>query len=203
MKRFVLILITGALIAQASFSQAVSDKAVIPVSVTLNSVLRLTIESGGNIDFVFSNLEQYQEGITNSTQYTTTFSVSASTDYNVTMWAEESNLQGNNTTTTAGGSINTFSLDNIGYTINDPSGSNPSELNGGNTPPVALNETSTTEIVAYDGTNHNAGPADANTFEIQWECGTGGGNMNGTAILNQNVAADRYSVNVYLSLAPN
>ncbi|MCB9002091.1 MAG: hypothetical protein H6537_09000 [Bacteroidales bacterium] len=50
------------LLASLAFGQAVNDQAIIPVSVTLNSILRLTVVSGGNIDFVVNTIDQYTSG---------------------------------------------------------------------------------------------------------------------------------------------
>ena len=50
-------------LSQVSFGQAVNDQAIIPVSVTLNSILRLTVVSGGNIEFVVNTIDQYTGGI--------------------------------------------------------------------------------------------------------------------------------------------
>jgi hypothetical protein len=74
------------------FGQAVNAQAIIPVSVTLNSILRLTGVSGGNIDFVVNTIEQYTNGINNGggdARYQTNFTVSASQDFNVTVRAED------------------------------------------------------------------------------------------------------------------
>jgi hypothetical protein len=46
-------------LSQLGYGQAVNDQAVIPVSITLNSILRLTVVSGGNIDFVVNTIDQY------------------------------------------------------------------------------------------------------------------------------------------------
>lgn len=47
----------------AAFGQAVKDRNVIPVAVSLNQVLRMTITNGGNIEFVFNTIEDYKNGI--------------------------------------------------------------------------------------------------------------------------------------------
>ena len=45
------------------FAQAVKDRQVIPVSVNLNQVLRMTITNGGNIEFVFNSIDDYRNGL--------------------------------------------------------------------------------------------------------------------------------------------
>ena len=42
-----------------AFGQAVKDRNVIPVAVSLNQVLRMTITNGGNVEFVFNTIDDY------------------------------------------------------------------------------------------------------------------------------------------------
>ena len=51
MKKLLLISV-GLIMACLTQAQPVSDNATIPIGVTLNSILRLTVVSGGNIEFV-------------------------------------------------------------------------------------------------------------------------------------------------------
>lgn len=44
-------------------AQAVRDRNVIPVAVNLNQVLRMTITNGGNIEFVFNSIDDYEFGL--------------------------------------------------------------------------------------------------------------------------------------------
>ena len=52
------------LMSSVIFAQAVRDRNVIPVAVNLNQVLRMTITNGGNIEFVFNSIDDYQYGLT-------------------------------------------------------------------------------------------------------------------------------------------
>ena len=54
MKKLFITLVLSATFLGASFGQAVADQGVIPVSVTLNQILRLNVTSGGNINFVIN-----------------------------------------------------------------------------------------------------------------------------------------------------
>jgi hypothetical protein len=138
------------LFAQLGFGQAVSDQAVIPVSVTLNSILRLTVTAGGNIQFVVNTMDQYLNGIDiASDQYKTKYKVSSSNDYNVTIAADYDGLLGVETGTT-------MALSFIEYT---PTGGTTAGAGG------AL--TTTAELTATDP----AGTVD--TYEIAWQL-TGG-----------------------------
>ena len=109
MKKITLSIIALFFAGQMSFAQAVSEHAIIPVSVTLNSILRLNVVTGGNIEFVVNTIDQYTNGISNSTQYTTNFTVASSTDFDVTLMAEDATLIGSDN------SAHTMTLDNIGY----------------------------------------------------------------------------------------
>ena len=53
----------------------------------LNSILRLNVTSGGNIEFTINNIDQYTAGIANGTRYDTKFTVASSVDFNVLMYA--------------------------------------------------------------------------------------------------------------------
>ncbi len=74
-------------------AQAVSDMAVIPIGVTLNSIARLTVTSGGNIEFVVNTMDQYKNGVDATTATTTTFSVASSTKFSVSLQADAPDLK--------------------------------------------------------------------------------------------------------------
>ena len=173
------------LFAQMSFGQAVSDNAVIPVSVTLNSILRLTVVSGGNIQFVVNTIEQYENGIPYTPRYGTIFTVASSRDFNVRMGAEDGTLIGSDT----GGPMD---LDNIGYTMSNIGTEDP-----GFPGTVAALTSGTPIIVASI-----AGSSAANRYEIQWELGTLGVGMNAQTLLEQSLPADNYVTNVFLYVEP-
>jgi hypothetical protein len=92
--RKLVIAFSALLFGQFSFGQAVSDNATIPVSVTLNSILRLQVKTGGNIQFVFNTMDQYNAGIDETPATTTTFAVSSSRDFTVNMGAEDATFIG-------------------------------------------------------------------------------------------------------------
>ena len=171
---------TMLLLSQISFGQAVSDNAVIPVSITLNSILRLTVTSGGNIQFVVNTIDQYTNGIPTGPQYTTTFSVASSRDFNVTMGAEDATFIGIETGSTA------LALSNLHYTM----GGVGAGAIAGLQPllPLTGPETIVTTV---------AGPSATNTYEIQWELGTVA-----PTLLSQSLDADIYVTNVFLNVAP-
>lgn len=200
MRKFITIVFGLALLTNVTFAQGVSDKAVIPVAVTLNSILRLNIVSGGNIDFAYNNLMDYQNGIPNSNAYDTRFTVASSQDFQVDMYVEDDVFIGTDYADTSGGS-HTMPLNNVGFITEYVGGGVDGDYTY-NTSALGLTSGETT-IVSPAGANSIAGPVTQNDFIIHWESGTMNGTMNGTTMLSQNLAADRYTTNVFLILSPN
>lgn len=165
------------LFAQMGFGQSVSDNAVIPVSVTLNSILRLTVTSGGNIQFVVNTIDQYTNGIANNDQYTSSFTVSSSRDFNVTMGAEDADFIGIETGAT-------MPLVNLQYTMGGTGGGAIAGLQ----PLLDITAPETIVTLAAGG---------GLLYEIQWELGTVP-----PTLLTQSLDADIYVTNVFLNLAP-
>ncbi len=168
------------LLSQAGFGQAVKDNAVIPVSITLNSILRLTVTSGGNIQFVVNTIDQYTNGIANSAQYTTNFVVSSSRDFNVTLGAEDASFIGLET----GG---TMDLAFLRYTMDGAGGGTIAGIQ-------ELSDLTAPTTVVRQSAGGNL------LYEIQWELGTTGGTAG--SLLAANLPADIYVTNVFLNLAP-
>jgi len=201
MKKLLLSLTFVAAVFTSSFGQAVADQGVIPVSVTLNQILRLNITSGGNINFVFNTINQYQTGLNvggGNAQYQTTFTVASSVDYKVSIYAEDGTFMGTDNT------ANTLALNNVGYFItSDGTFADAAELDItadaiANT--AALTAASVACIIPGTG---NAGDITDNAFTIDWLCGTSNGAMNAASILSQSMDNDRYTTNVFLVLAKN
>lgn len=197
MKRLILPLLGLFMYANASYAQ-IDDRAVIPVAVTLNSILRLNVVSGGNIEFSFNTLADYQNGIGNSANYNTVFTVASSVDWQVKMFTEDATLVG----TDNAGTPNTLALNNIGYHVSTTSAGIFSIPANNPASPAGLTNNANTVLVGKDGANSNAGGVESNFFTIHWECGTtpAAGTMAATSILAQQAAADRYATNVFLIL---
>jgi len=177
------------LFAQFTFGQTVQDNATIPVSVTLNSILRLQVKTGGNIQFVFNTMDQYTHGINNTPGTTTTFTVASSKNFTVTMGAEDDAIYGVETGNRAGlsGSI---PLALVRYNMVGTAG-----IVKATTDDPLLQVTALDAIVPT-GT---AGPVDADrTFKILWEAGTNALPVNQAL----NYTADVYVTNVFLNLQP-
>ena len=185
-----------AVLSQVSFGQAVNDQAIIPVSVTLNSILRLTVVSGGNIDFVVNTIDQYTSGINSGgadARWQTNFTVSSSQDFDVTLAAEDATLMGQDDP------ANTMPLDNIGFDLTASGG-----VIGTNwaLPTAVLPLNNAAQDIVTGAAGASAGDATQNNFTIQWRLGTGEGTMNGQSLLEQSLSPDRYITNVFLELVP-
>lgn len=213
------------------FAQAVKDRQVIPVSVNLNQVLRMTITNGGNIEFVFNSIDDYRSGLsadaatsgsanpaTSDGFYQTDFTVSSSTRWLINYGSEQATFIGTDNP------ANNLGLDNVGFTLVN-NGTNIFEGAGqpqGTTAGSSLfsaptdNANGVAALEVYpvalledndDGTISNAGDATENSFSLLWRCGTGEVGpvvpMNAVSLLNQQPSPnpDRYVTNVIFELA--
>lgn len=186
-----------AVLSQVSFGQAVNDQAIIPVSVTLNSILRLTVVSGGNIDFVVNTIDQYTSGINSGgadARWQTNFTVSSSQDFDVTLQAEDATLFGQDDPG------HTMLLDNIGFDLTESGlGADPGNWA---LPATVLALTNVAQNIVTGVAGASAGDATQNNFTIQWRLGTSEDAMNGSSLLAQSLTPDRYITNVFLELVP-
>ena len=177
------ILLVVTLMSLSSFSQAINDNAVIPVSVTLNSIMRLQVISGGNIEFVFSTIDSYANGISTGARYTTTFTVASSVNFDVTVNLEDATgFIGEATGTTMPLAAVTFLL---------------AEVSGAGT--STLLHTAQAAVADADAIITAAGADNggvAHEFTMAWECGTTSPNT----MTELSRDADRYSNNVFLTL---
>lgn len=186
----------------AANAQPVSDRAVVPVAVTLNQILRLNVTNGGNIEFVFNRIDQYENGIANSAAYDTDIDIASSTRWELAIGAEDATFIGTNDPTA------TLDLDNVGYQIiangNHTFGAQLTDPAAANAGVIGLTGFPTTVIGSAAAPTGNSGDRDDNNFTINWECGTVTGSMNGTALIDQDNTPDRYVTNVLfdLSVAP-
>ncbi|HOZ15559.1 MAG TPA: hypothetical protein PLH91_02050 [Tenuifilaceae bacterium] len=170
------------LLSHFGYSQTVSDQAVVPVSVTLNAILRLTVTSGGNIVFVVNTVDQYTNGIATSPRTTTTFRVSSTRNFTVTMVPENNThfvgIQTNNTTN--------FPITNVGIVCAGTSGV---------VIPAAVAPLLATQTIVTS-------PAAANaSYTIGWELATNAV-VGASTLLSQSIPADVYVNNMFLTLAP-
>ena len=229
MKKTILALCSGIIISVTAIAQPVSDRAVIPVAVTLNQILRLHVTNGGNIEFVFNTIQQYKSGIVNSTFYDTDFVVASSNDWELWFGAEDATLMGTDLDATPGPQ-NTMALNNVSFFVtasgNTPTGDLSAPiLNGSNLNNNALVGVGgianglaqyslgigNSPMISAVGTG-NGGDILDNVFQINWQCGISPSVGIGTdltyagafplapTLLNQNLLPDRYVTNVLLDI---
>lgn len=190
----------------SSYAQAVDDREVVPLSVTLNSILRLNIESGGNIEFNFNTLQQYENGINypfTDEQYSTQLTVASSVNYDLEMGAEDSRLVSTDTVNATGG----MDLAHILYRVTLSSSSSFTDgteldLYSSARPLNQIGSGIVNEIIQNNG--GNAGGVTDNSFRIDWACGvpTGTIGTSAGALMGSNMTGGRYSTNVFFILKP-
>lgn len=214
MKKNLSLFVAFVLLGATAFGQAVKDRQVVPVAVSLNQVLRMNITNGGNIEFVFNSIDDYELGLSAdqlaSTSantiaaegfYQTDFTVSSSTRWSLTYGAENGTFIGTDNP------ANTLTLDNVGFDLVN-GGNHIFEAAGAVKATNALAQLfsiptdNSTQIAALQpypivlledndvSDNSNAGDAINNNFSLLWRCGTSEGAgatvpMNAVSILDQ------------------
>ena len=161
-----------------------------------NPDLVINILSGQSITFVFDTMDEYKNGIMGGGQ-STFIRIGSVYDWNLHFKADQNMFYGTNNT------AHTMSLDNVGVVVvstgtNNDDGTNI--INYAKNLPLALS--STDVLLLTKGSQTNIGYALRNSFTLNWECGTRRGNMNPLRMLDQNLAADTYTLNVILTLSP-
>lgn len=175
-------------LALGTYAQAVVDNAVIPVSVNINSIMRMNVVSGGNIEFSFNTIDQYTSGITNNARYDTKFTVASSVDFKVAMYTDDkSGIKG------ADNSAHVMDLGLIGYKVEK----------SGTVAPTSIQSDPTNLSAAVSDQNFivkaKGGDIKANAYTIHWSCGVTDAGATKT-MLSANQAPDRYSTNIFLVL---
>lgn len=191
---FLAIVLSG----QLALAQPVLDQAVIPMAITVNSILRMNVVSGGNMEFVFNTLDDYTNGIGTSTSagnYRTNLTIAASVDWDLSIYASSASFIGD------GGTIG---LNYVGYTVVDNTGTNAIGTEIDYIPGVGTYDVLTGAAVTFlqPGTT-NVGGSAANNFFINWECATAVGGGIQTPISGSGAISGRYSTTVILALTPN
>jgi len=191
----------GLLFIPLAKAQPVSDRAVIPVAVTLNQILRIHITDGGNVEFVFNSIDQYEVGINAGgldPLYQTDFQVASSTRWECSLESESATLVG------VDNPANTMAVGNVGYDLTESGVHNvgveltdPSSAFAG---VLAVTAAPVTIIGSAAAPTGNAGDVLDNIFTIRWRAGTTEPNMIATPFIDQDFASDRYVTNVFLDL---
>ena len=203
MKKSFLASAIALIITGSAFAQPVSDRAIIPLGVTLQQILRLHVTNGGNIEFVFNDITDYKEGINPVANpsgaqafYTTDVVVASSTNWQLDMGAEDGLFM---VGTDDPSNNATFGIDNVGFTLSWTGSAGAAGCCG-------VGDDATTVAGFYDdcataagaqnlanglqaytgagtcvlltsGATDNAGDILENAFSIIWEAGTGGGTV--------------------------
>jgi len=220
MKKSIITACLGMLISGASFAQPVSDRAVVPLAVTLNQVLRIHIINGGNMEFVFNTIADYKNGKNAvagaSAFYQTQVVVASSTNWAILFGAEDATLIGTDN------AANTMALNNVGFSVNWTAvGLNGCCAAGNNVTggtacatcaasgafgvPAALQQWNGVRTLLTKGALTNGGDVTDNAFTINWEVGTSAAGvpaMNATDILQSvpEIQPDRYVTNILFDL---
>jgi hypothetical protein len=201
----IIILFSLFLTLNLSFGQAIVDQAVVPVAVTLQSILRLTVHSGGYIEWVVNQIADYQTGIPFSAKYGTTFSVASSSNFTVNLIAED--VTGNNLANQDG--TGTLDVRYIGYLLDyDGTGGLPADYDysggGASTAPALQDLDGVANPIVASVTG--GGDGTKNRWIIQWEFATSNvRTINTLPPLSEVVGlqSGRYVTNVNISLTAN
>ena len=218
MKKTIITSAIALIITGSAFAQPVSDRAVVPVAITLNQILRLHVTNGGNIEFVFNTINDYKAGITNTAFYDTDFVVAASGNWALDMAAEDAvNMTGTDNP------LNTLNINNVGFTstwtgtntcctaltqVSGVTGNYDTATSGGAACGLKVFTGGAADLLYQDAgiAAGSGGDVLQNAFTLNWECGTlaaGTTAMNATSWLAQSASPDRYVTNVFLDLTSN
>jgi hypothetical protein len=160
-----------------------------------NPGLVINIVSGYSIEFVFDEIDEYIYGIGNAGQ-STFIRIGAIYDWKLQFKADQVMFYGTNNPS------NQMQLNNVGVVVtsigtNQDDGSNIT--NNAKTAPMALESSDVTLLTK--GSLTNKGYGIENAFTLNWEMGTQNGNMNQVRMLDQNLGADTYTLNIILTLS--
>ncbi len=212
MKKSIITSAIALIITGSAFAQPVSDRAVIPLGVTLQQILRISVTNGGNIEFVFNTITDYKTGIANGATgfYDSRFTIASSTNFELHMGAEDATLIGTDNP------VRTLALNNVGFlfafnglrTVTTTHHAMGLAYNNSNTIINGLRQftgVNATDGLLTNGVLGNGGDILDNDFTINWSVGiipasAGTNPTNGTSILSQSIAADRYVTNVFLDI---
>ena len=161
-----------------------------------NPELNINILTGNDILFVFDEIIEYQNGIMNAGQITN-IRVGSIYDWQLSFMADQIMFYGNSDPG------HQMLLNNVGVVVVS-TGLNPdngvSTTNLAKTIPLCLE--STDVLLLTKGSGSNKGYGIKNAFSLYWEMGTRRGNMNNITMLQQNLAADTYTIGIILTLSP-
>lgn len=219
MKKTIITSAIALIITGAAFAQPVSDRGVIPIGITLNQILRLHITDGGNIEFVFNSINDYNNGIANMAAFNSKVVIASSTDWQIHMGSETATMEPSDATAASHPAI---AINNVQFMITwtgsylcgaAAAGNNVTTAGTHytNALTVANGLALFTGVLATDGLLMkgallNGGDIAQNAFTINWQCsvmpvvGVGAEPCAATSMLAQSPSPDRYTTNVILDL---
>jgi len=160
-----------------------------------NPYININIISGNVIQFVFSDIDQYINGIQNGGQ-STFIRVGCIADWKLTFHTDQAMFYGTNNP------AHTMQLNNVGLIVvstgtNQDDGTNI--INYAKTLPLALQNTPV--LLLTKGSGSNIGYGLRNSFTLNWEMGTRRGNMNNQSMLEQALYPDTYNLDITLTVS--
>ena len=159
-----------------------------------NPGLTINILSGPSVMFVFDEMDEYKNGISNAGQ-STFVRIGSVYDWTLQFKADQPIFYGENDPT------NQMELNNVGLMVIS-TGTNQDDgthiINYAKNLPLALSDTDVTLMTR--GVLSNKGYGISNAFTLNWEMGTQRGNMNNLSMLEQQLEADTYILNIILTL---
>ncbi len=184
MRKFILGLLSVLFFGQILVAQPVSDMAVIPMGITIQSVMRLTITKGGNIEFVFNSANDMANGVPTSfgSNYETKGVVSSSRNWDLDLRVEEDAFKGED-------QAHDLDLNVVEYKISELPANTVSSAAGTNDEGVLSQLIE--NFLHPDGPNNNMGSNLG--FTIQWRCGV-------TNKIPGSAVSQRYAANIILTL---
>ena len=161
-----------------------------------NPDLVINILNGQSIVFVFDEMSEYMNGIMNA-GHVTFIRIGSIYDWKLQFNADQVMFYG------TGNPSNTMALNNVGVIVTSV-GTHQDDgthlISYAKVVPLALESAAVTLLTK--GSISNKGYALRNSFTLGWEIGTRRGNMNPIRMLEQNLGADTYNLNVVLTLSP-
>lgn len=160
-----------------------------------NPYININIVSGNAIQFVFTNINQYINGIMNS-GHSTFIRVGCIADWKLHFHTDQAMFYGDSNP------AHTMQLNNVGVVVvsmgtNLDDGSNI--INYAKALPLALQNTPVSLLTK--GSASNKGYGLRNSFTLNWEMGTRRGNMNNQTMLEQALYPDTYNLDITLTLS--
>jgi hypothetical protein len=160
-----------------------------------NPYININIISGNVIQFVFSDIDQYINGIQNGGQ-STFIRVGCIADWKLTFHTDQAMFYGTNNP------AHTMQLNNVGLIVvstgtNQDDGTNI--INYAKTLPLALQNTPV--LLLTKGSGSNIGYGLRNSFTLNWEMGTRRGNMNNQSMLDQALYPATYNLDITLTVS--